>query len=589
MKRRDLLQLASAACLPLAQHAAGAANAGKAAKAASAASTASTASAADGASTADLTLQVQPQPASTPLPALWRPSAMLSWADGEAIEALLALPGRLGCVRLTLEELLRSATDAEAYRARLAREAPALQAFARRGATLVVTFARMPRWLASARGHALRGEHGFSAAEASPPNSLAGLSALAEDTVRQLNGVNGLDPCYEFWNEPENPIYWSGNRADYLAAYAAFAQGARRADPRARVGGSGGNRGELHEHATGAERDRPSLHALIAHAGRQRLPLDFVSWHHYPGHPSDGWDGAAQVREALQRAGLPPATPQLVTEWNLWRLFPQWLEPPRDEVQGAAFMLSAMHDMAANDIAGQTFATLQDFRAAPPDSAFSGDFGLLTRAPLLRKAGFHALHMLARLDGLRPLPFSFDGQNPLVQGMDALAVGDAAGQRVLVSRYPAEGQVFSRALRRAGVTRRGQIRADDDKLRAFGKRQAELGPADAEPTVRAALYGARAAAEAARDLKPQPLTLRLRIDGRGERTPWRVYAIGKDSLDPAQAYRAARAAGRSHAQALAAARAQQDFAPSASGRGATVDLQLPAHAVALVEFGDAAG
>ena len=54
------------------------------------------------------------------------PSVMMSWADGEAIEAFLSLPGPFGAVRITLEPLLTASSSLADFQARLERQASGL-------------------------------------------------------------------------------------------------------------------------------------------------------------------------------------------------------------------------------------------------------------------------------------------------------------------------------------------------------------------------------------------------------------------------------------------------------------------------------
>ncbi len=205
--------------------------------------------------------------------------------------------------------------------------------------------------------------------EASPPKDLAAFSDLAYETVRAINVAQGLDVLYEFWNEPEAKIFWGGTQDELLKAYAAFASGARRADAKARVGGLGGAWNE--RRAGQPETAAPLLKAFIDYAGgTPRLPLDFVSWHNYPKHPGQGWDGAGQIRNWLKARSFPAQTPQIITEWNQWLTFPKWMDPPRDDIDGAAFMLTALHEMSVAGIQFQTIASLQDFNDPPSGTAF---------------------------------------------------------------------------------------------------------------------------------------------------------------------------------------------------------------------------
>jgi hypothetical protein len=121
----------------------------------------------------DLPVRVVASQSAGRLPGVFRPSVMMSWADAEAASAFLALGSDLGTIRVTLEPLLTDSTSLADFRARLVREAGNLKLLSDRGATIVITFARMPRWLSRSQDDSLAGPFGFSVREASPPSHQA--------------------------------------------------------------------------------------------------------------------------------------------------------------------------------------------------------------------------------------------------------------------------------------------------------------------------------------------------------------------------------------------------------------------------------
>ncbi len=531
----------------------------------------------------DMPVHVLSQQVLGAMPRLLKPSVMMTFADVDAIEQFMSLPGRLGTIRLSLETLLTESTSLADYRYRLAEEAAGLRHLTPRGPVIVLTFTRMPRWLASSSDERLTGESGYTVREASPPRSLALLEQLAFATVQEINVNLGLDVLYEFWNEPESSIFWGGTQEQLLQAYAAFAAGARRADPKARVGGLAGGWNEYH--GGGPIAAGSLLKAFIDRTGgTPRLPLDFISWHNYPKHPNEGWDGADRIREWLVARGWPSTMPQVVSEWNQWISFPAPFEPSRDELPGAAFLLASLHEMRVHGVSMQTICALQDFHDPAPGSAFPGDLGLLTRSPTLKKAGFHAMNMLAMLDGQQRVAVAISGVDAVAQGVDALATAGPRKLSVLLSRYAPPFQVFTKSLRRAGIVRRSQIPLTDAQLLAFAKHELELDPSVLPANLLLALTNARASMDQARDRLADEVRVTLRVDGALPATPYRVYQIDDDHLNPARAYRQVRARLGSHASALAAARSQQDFLPGWTGAGPTLSLRLPRYAAVLVVF-----
>jgi len=514
------------------------------------------------------------------LSGVFRPSVMMSWADADAARAFLALPGELGTVRLTLEPLLTDSHNLADFRKRLAQDAGNLKLLSDRGATIILTFARMPRWLSRSQDDSLAGPFGFSIREASPPRDFEQLSLLAAEMVRVINVDLGLDPLYEFWNEPESPSFWRGTQLELFQAYAAFASGARRADPRARVGGPAP--GSWADRRSGEPKSGPTLlEAFLFHVSKAALPLDFVSWHNFGMRPNERWHGAGEVRRWLAAAGLSVQLPQYVTEWNRWATFPEWMDPGRDEAPGAAYLISALHEMAIHGVTGHTLAALQDFHVAGKGTAFPGDFGLLTRSPVLKKASFHAMHMLTFLDADRAT-VEVDDVQADAHGVDIVATRGPKRISVLLSRYPVGDQIFTRSLNRSGFLSASELGISSQRLAAFGKRQSELGPSDGTPAARKALERARSAAETARDHPADEVLATLRLDGLPAGARFALYRIDADHLDPAQAYREARRRGQSHALALKAAGAAQSFRPLLEGEGLPPPIRMAAHAVVLV-------
>ena len=527
----------------------------------------------------EISLRVMPARQLGDLPRTYRPSVMMSWADEEAVNAFLSLPGPLGAVRVTLEPLLTEASSLADFKARLARNAGRLKRLAERGADIVVTVARMPRWLAARSGDAPAGPYGFSVREASPPRDYAGLEELGFAVVSILNRELGYAPWYEFWNEPESPSFWSGSSEELFRAYEAFARGARRADPAAKVGGLAV--GGWNDPRAGEPAKQPLLRAFIERAAARGVPLDFVSWHHFISSPEEGWTGAFTVREWLRAAGLSPQMPQFVTEWNRWKTFPEWFDPGRDTAEGAAFILAAMEPIEKAGLRGHTIAALQDFNATDSDQAFRGDFGLVTRSPMIRKASFCAIQMLARL-GPRRIAVEL-GPDAAAEGVAALATATPERIAVLVHRYGGDPKGAAiRTLRQSGFHSPEDLALTQQQLGDFVSRRADL-PGSVAPAVRTALERARAAAERARDL-PASEVIVLPVIESPASGKYRLYWLNESSCNPGAAYRKYRREGQSHGEALAAARNAQALQPQHEGSGPLPPLHFGTYGAALIEI-----
>jgi hypothetical protein len=119
---------------------------------------------------------------------------------------------------------------------------------------------------------------------------------------------------WEVWNEPDHPTSWTGTLEQYFKLYETVARVIKAYDPHLKVGGP-----------AAALNRYQDIKNFIDYCAARKVPLDFVSWHHYYtplakifGNPS-GDDlpvVASKVQGYLDAQGL--NCPQLLTEWDLW-------------------------------------------------------------------------------------------------------------------------------------------------------------------------------------------------------------------------------------------------------------------------------
>lgn len=234
-----------------------------------------------------------------------------------------------------------------------------------------------------------------------PPKDVAAWGALVERLARHWVERYGAAEVrrwfFEVWNEPNLPEFWSGTQADYHALYRATAEALKRVDPALRVGGPATARNAW-------------IADLVAFCEVERLPLDFVSTHHYPtdafGTPGDDtYAQLAQSRrgvlreQALDAARRAGGRPLYYTEWNASS---NPFFDLHDRPYAAAFAVKSWLDVAGV-VEAYSFWTFSDlfeevyFDARP----FAGKFGLLTihgvakptyrAAELLHRAGTERL------------------------------------------------------------------------------------------------------------------------------------------------------------------------------------------------------
>lgn len=94
---------------------------------------------------------------------------------------------------------------------------------------------------------------------------------------------------FEVWNEPDLKVFWKGSRDDYFRLYKITAEALKSVEPEVRVGGP-------------ATSGNLWLREFRQFCEREKVPVDFLSTHHYPG-VALGHDVSAmrRIREVLKK------------------------------------------------------------------------------------------------------------------------------------------------------------------------------------------------------------------------------------------------------------------------------------------------
>src|SRR5687768_163226 len=207
---------------------------------------------------------------------------------------------------------------------------------------------------------------------------------------------------FEVWNEPNLKAFWTGTQKDYFRPYQVTARAIKRVHRSLKVGGPATARdGWIDE--------------FVQFCRAGKIPLDFVSTHHYPtdalGHEDD--DTLTQLansergrlrqwtQDTRSKAG---GLPVYYTEWNS-SSNPR--DPLHDEPYAAAFVAKTALE-ASDLVEAYGFWTFSDIFEENyfPSMPFHGGFGLLTIHGIAKPTYrvFELLHRLGRerllVDGL---------------------------------------------------------------------------------------------------------------------------------------------------------------------------------------------
>lgn len=152
-----------------------------------------------------------------------------------------------------------------------------------------------------------------------PPADMEKWTAICLGIIRHYNGgwANGFHHgirYWEIWNEPENrPAMWSGTDDDYLRLYRTAAMAIRKEFPEVKVGGPA--LGASGRFVGGEFRPTEFAEKFLAMCGKERVPLDFFSWHCYTDDPAELSQRSRAIRRLLDSKGF-TETESHLNEWN---------------------------------------------------------------------------------------------------------------------------------------------------------------------------------------------------------------------------------------------------------------------------------
>ncbi|HEY4215219.1 MAG TPA: hypothetical protein VGM84_27360 [Steroidobacteraceae bacterium] len=255
-------------------------------------------------------------------------------------------------------------------------------------------------------------------ANPTPPKDFQRYANIAKHIVMHYNGgwANGFHygiRYWEIWNEPDlGKVFWAGTAAQFFDLYGKVARAVKDADPHALVGGP----------AIARPNDNsPYRDEFMSWVVKNKVPLDFYSWHWYATDSEDPLDFvriARDLRARLDQHGL-HKTESLLTEWNYGLD-----DPPPLPLVRASFITSSIVYMQDAPIDAATL-----YRA---DNVFGADGNTpdKTGAALILLG-----QMKDTLERLRA-----QGGDPKGLAVEAARTPDGRVVRILVSNYQIPAQ-----------------------------------------------------------------------------------------------------------------------------------------------------
>lgn len=145
---------------------------------------------------------------------------------------------------------------------------------------------------------------------AHPPADFKKWARICCNIVRHYNAgwANGFQwniRHWEIWNEPNIPNCWSGTMEQYCELYREGAVALKQLDPALKVGGP------ALAGSVGGKQGRQ----FLGYCRDNQVPLDFVSWHGYAGHPAALLSNIETGIAAVREFGFTNAETHF-TEWN---------------------------------------------------------------------------------------------------------------------------------------------------------------------------------------------------------------------------------------------------------------------------------
>ena len=234
-----------------------------------------------------------------------------------------------------------------------------------------------------------------------PPADMEKWAATCLGIIRHYNEgwANGFHHgirYWEIWNEPENrPVMWSGTDDDYLRLYRTAALAIKKQFPALKVGGPA--LGASGSFVKGEFVPTDFAVSFLAMCRKDKVPLNFFSWHCYTADPVELTARSRAIRRLLDSKGFTETESHL----NEWNFLPGNTWKPITKSGTPAARQRYYEEMAGAPGAAFVAAALVELQDAPVDvcnfyHGELGGFGIFTEQGVPLKA-YQALRAFQRL------------------------------------------------------------------------------------------------------------------------------------------------------------------------------------------------
>ena len=176
-------------------------------------------------------------------------------------------------------------------------------------------------------GVTIENNYRFRAVNIHPPKDFAKWARICEKIIRHYNEgwANGFKyniQYWEIWNEPENPPMWLGTKEQFFELYKVSSRYLKDKFPHLSIGGYA----SCGFYALNYPKNKTYVkfmqwaNEFVAFCEKEKLPLDFFSYHRYYDDPEKFTVEAEYARKLLDKHGF-TKTECIFNEWN----FTNWL------------------------------------------------------------------------------------------------------------------------------------------------------------------------------------------------------------------------------------------------------------------------